>query len=27
MFATEDAAQGMASFVANGPGRATFRNR
>jgi enoyl-CoA hydratase/carnithine racemase len=27
MFATEDAAQGMASFVANGPGGATFRNR
>jgi enoyl-CoA hydratase/carnithine racemase len=27
MFATEDAAEGMASFVANGPGKATFRNR
>jgi enoyl-CoA hydratase/carnithine racemase len=27
LFATEDAAEGMASFVANGPGRATFRNR
>ena len=27
MFATEDAAGGMASFVANGPGKATFRNR
>jgi enoyl-CoA hydratase/carnithine racemase len=27
LFATEDAAEGMASFVANGPGKATFRNR
>jgi enoyl-CoA hydratase/carnithine racemase len=27
LFATEDAAQGMASFVADGPGKATFRNR
>ena len=27
MFATEDAAEGMASFVASGPGKATFRNR
>ena len=27
LFATEDAAEGMASFVANGPGKAAFRNR
>jgi enoyl-CoA hydratase/carnithine racemase len=27
LFATEDAAEGMASFVANGPGKASFRNR
>jgi enoyl-CoA hydratase/carnithine racemase len=27
LFATEDAAEGMASFVANGPGKATFRSR
>jgi enoyl-CoA hydratase/carnithine racemase len=27
LFATEDAAEGMASFVADGPGKATFRNR
>jgi enoyl-CoA hydratase/carnithine racemase len=27
LFATEDATEGMASFVANGPGKATFRNR
>ena len=27
LFATEDTAEGMASFVANGPGKATFRNR
>jgi enoyl-CoA hydratase/carnithine racemase len=27
LFATEDAAEGMASFAANGPGKATFRNR
>ena len=27
LFATEDAAEGMASFTANGPGKATFRNR
>ena len=27
LFATEDAVEGMASFVANGPGKATFRNR
>jgi enoyl-CoA hydratase/carnithine racemase len=27
LFATEDAAEGMASFVASGPGKATFRNR
>ena len=27
LFATEDAAEGMASFVANGPGKATFRNQ
>jgi enoyl-CoA hydratase/carnithine racemase len=27
LFATEDAAEGMASFVANGPGKATFRGR
>ena len=27
LFATEDAAEGIASFVANGPGKATFRNR
>jgi enoyl-CoA hydratase/carnithine racemase len=27
LFATEDAAEGMASFVAHGPGKATFRNR
>jgi hypothetical protein len=27
LFATEDAAEGMASFVAKGPGKATFRNR
>jgi enoyl-CoA hydratase/carnithine racemase len=27
LFATEDAAEGMASFVANGPGKARFRNR
>jgi enoyl-CoA hydratase/carnithine racemase len=27
LFASEDAAEGMASFVADGPGKATFRNR
>jgi enoyl-CoA hydratase/carnithine racemase len=27
LFASEDAAEGMASFVANGPGKATFRGR
>jgi enoyl-CoA hydratase len=27
LFATEDAAEGMASFMANGPGKAIFRNR
>ena len=27
LFATEDTAEGMASFVAHGPGKATFRNR
>ena len=27
LFATEDAAEGMASFVAHGPGKATFRSR
>jgi enoyl-CoA hydratase/carnithine racemase len=27
LFATGDAAEGMASFVANGPGKATFRGR
>ena len=27
LFATEDAVEGMASFVANGPGKASFRNR
>ena len=27
LFATEDTAEGMASFVANGPGKAAFRNR
>ena len=27
LFATEDAAEGMASFVANGPGKASFRSR
>jgi enoyl-CoA hydratase/carnithine racemase len=27
LFATEDAAEGMASFVANGPGKAGFRSR
>jgi enoyl-CoA hydratase/carnithine racemase len=27
LFATEDAAEGMASFVANGPGKARFRSR
>ena len=27
LFATEDAAEGMASFVANGPGKATFKSR
>ena len=27
LFATEDAAEGMASFVADGPGKATFRSR
>jgi enoyl-CoA hydratase/carnithine racemase len=27
LFATEDAAEGMASFVVDGPGKATFRNR
>jgi enoyl-CoA hydratase/carnithine racemase len=27
LFATEDAAEGMASFVASGPGKASFRSR
>jgi enoyl-CoA hydratase len=27
LFATDDTAEGMASFVAHGPGKATFRNR
>ena len=27
LFATEDAAEGMASFVANGPGKASFKSR